>query len=260
VAYADDAILALSEGQALLLSDAVLPVTLHEGAAADSAIAERPGGGLVVVGGGAVDAPVAGISYIDSRGTIERLSELLTPRYRPAAARVGDQVWVAGGAAGTAALVEAIAPASAAAELIPDQSDGVRLGAALFVDPASPRALLIGGVDAAGIARTDTWLISCVDACSATPGPRWDQARDGVIYLPAAHLLIGGDGPSDVVERVVFDADGAHIEAAGRLVHARAHAAALMLASGLFWVVGGEDEAGPRRDAEICFPPRLLAP
>ncbi|NOY91231.1 MAG: hypothetical protein GXP55_08475 [Deltaproteobacteria bacterium] len=259
-AYSDDAILLLAEDQTSLLAEDVLPVILHAGAGPYSAVASRPGGGLAVVGGGSADAPVAGVSYVDIVGTIERLSELTTPRFRPAAALVGDRVWVAGGASGAGALVEVISPGVAPRVLVPDQGDGVRLGAALFVDPLSPRALLLGGVDASGGARTDTWLISCAADCSATPGPVWDQARDGVVYVPEARLLVGGDGPSALLERVVFDTGGARIEAAGRLVHARTHAAALSLASGLLWVVGGEDDAGLRRDVELCFPPELLAP
>jgi len=259
-AYAEDAILVLGEAQTLLLAADVLPVSLHAGAGPDSGVADRPGGGLVVVGGGSSDSPAAGISYVDMLGSIERLSELPTPRHRPAAARVGEEVWVAGGAAGPAALVEAVSPGAAPRALVEDQGDGVRLGAALFVDPVGPRALLIGGVDAAGLPRTQTWLISCEGACSVTPGPIWEQARSGVVYVPEARLLLGGDGPggpSAIVESVTFDTEGARIESAGRLAHARSHAAALRLASGLIWVVGGEDEAGLRRDAELCFPPEL---
>jgi hypothetical protein len=256
-AYAEDAILVLGEAQTLLLANDVLPVRLHAGAGPDSGVAERPGGGLVVMGGGTVASPAAGISYVDSSGRIERLGELLSARHRPAAARLGEQVWVAGGASGSAPLVEVLAPGMAPRVLVEDRGDGVRLGAALFVDPASPRALLIGGVDAAGTPRTDTWLISCDGSCSATPGPLWEAARDGVAYLPELRLLVGGDGPSALVERVVFGADGAGIESAGRLAQARTHAAALGLVSGLIWVVGGEDDAGLRRDVELCFPPEL---
>jgi len=259
-AYADDGLIVLGEDRILQLSTDAIPMMLHAGAGPDSGVTERPGGGLAIVGGGTLDAPAAGISYVDTIGTIERLGELSTARFRPTVATVGDQIWVAGGATGSGALVEAIAPGAAATDLVPDSSDGVRLGGALFVDADGARALLIGGVDADGVPRTETWLIRCDTTCTATPGPSWDQARDGVVFVPDARLIAGGDGPSALVERVVFDADGARLEVAGRLAHARAHAAALTLDSGLLWVVGGEDEAGLRRDAELCFPPALLAP
>jgi hypothetical protein len=85
------------------------------------------------------------------------------------------------------------------------------------------------------------------------------RAREGVVLLASAGLLVGGDGGGEV-ERVDFSAGAPAIVTRGALDVPRRRPAVLPLAAGVFVVLGGEDAAGPRRDAEICFPDELDLP
>ncbi len=243
------------------------PLSLHPGANDHSALVPL-GLGVAVVGGGSSDTPSSGISWVTPDGTTHQTA-LMTPRADAAAAPFAGGLLVAGGAAAGAPLAEVADPALPTARaLLAGIDDGVRRGAALFLDAAGARALLVGGVDGTGAPRADTWLLEgCPDACRATAGPTWDDARAGAasVALPGGGgLLLGGQSgadPTRSVDRILFDPSGARIEPSTPLAAARSDARAFTLGgSGIVVVVGGRDVAGPRGDVEACFPDQIALP
>jgi hypothetical protein len=131
---------------------------------------------------------------------------------------------------------------------------GLREGAVFVRSADAAQALLLGGVDGSAAAWTTTWLVSgCPTACTATSGPAWAEARGGAVALPERSLVVGGEGPSERVERVVFGAGTATIEDAGSLAVARRGHAVVPHSRHSFFVLAGEGGSGFRRDVEVCF-------
>ncbi len=239
-------------------SDPFLPVTVHEGASEGGALVAAGALGAAVVGGALVGAPVAGLTFVGSDG-VATASSLVRARRGAAAAFDGARLWVAAGDGTNASSLELAPFEGVSGVAIDDLADGVRIGAHLFVSDDGAQALLLGGEDALGVTRADTvWIHGCPAACVAEPGPAWTSARAGTVALPAERLVVGGEG-AGLVERVDFLAGGPAIVARGALDIPRRDPAAIPLAAGVFVVVGGDDGAGPRRDAEICFPDALPA-
>lgn len=233
------------------------PVALYDAAGYGAALAARGDRGAVIAGGAAVASDE--VAWLAPDGGV-RMASLVAPRQGAAIAWVaGDTLWVAGGAETGAPALERLDPALALAEVLAeDAGDGVRVGGHLFVDEAGAAALLFGGVDEAGEAREDTLLFTgCPASCLAGPGPNWESAREGAALVPAERLIVGGAGPSDLVERVVFEAGEARFEFAGALAAARERPAAMALEAGIVAVVGGAGTSAPRGDVEICFPRTL---
>jgi len=233
---------------------------LHEGAGLDSGALALGREGAVVVGGGPEAMPVDDVTWVDAEGGTVR-TDLSTGRWRPSLARVGSRVLVVGGNA-EGAWAERIERSTGTGEALDAVPDGERTGGILLSDPSSERALLVGGVDAAGDPRTDTVLFDCSAGCTAAAGPSWDRARTGVTpvaFRIGGGLLLGGEGPVARVDQVIFDVDGVRIEPWGDLQGARADAAAMALPSGIVYVLGGAGPEGPRGDVEVCFPeePRI---
>ncbi len=233
-----------------------LEVELHDGATDGGTLASAGVLGAVVVGGEVGDAPTDAITFVDSGGE-ETTTSLVNARSGAAVAFDGTRVWIAAGDGAGASSLELATFEGAPGLAIADLGDGVRIGAHLFVSDDGTEALLVGGVDDVGAVRTDTVHVEgCPAACTASPGPTWTSARDGATAVPEGRLLVGGEA-SALVERVDFGPDGPAFVPRGTLDVARRDAAVIPLAAGIVIVVGGDDGAGPRRDAEICFPDAL---
>lgn len=261
--------LVVSEGREPFIYDVssatapVLPVVLHPGAGLRSALAALPAGGAVVAGGDVGGLAVSDVTWIGPMGDTST-TRLVVARIGAAIATFGDAVLIAAGADGGPLAERATAASAAFEPVAPAFDDGVRVGAALFVDPASGTALLVGGLGADGSIRADTVVLSgCPSACVATAGPAWPSPRPDTVavHLPSGGgLIVGGTGPVAVVDRVILDAEGARFEAAGSLATPRQAPAALALEQGVTFVVGGLGPEGPRADVEVCFPPALGIP
>jgi hypothetical protein len=219
--------------------------------------------GAVVLGGvGAIDAPVADITWIAPDG-VARRSVLATPRASPSAVALGDTILVVGGASAStdpwAELVSIGGDGAALATAFEDRS-----GAVLVPAGDSRRALLVGGTDSTGAPIEETVLYTCTaTSCETTAGPRFARARTAfaLAMLPAGGaLLAGGDGPVASVDRVSFDETTAFIEPIGDLETPRAHATAFATDPGLAFVVGGTTPDGPQAGVEVCFPRSLAFP
>ena len=234
-------------------------VSLHEGASRASAVLEAGENVAVAVGGtDGVGAPVAGVSFVSNAGVVSTgtLASALPDRV---AAYADGAVYVVSRADGDAMLERVVRAETSATSsvLIAAFSDGIREGATLFWSKDGARGLLIGGVDENGDPRTDTVQFSgCPAACVTSAGPTWSTAR----RAPMTHedgFLVGGEGASAIVERVVFGADGPVITARGMLENPRYDGGLLTHPSGALVVFGGEGATGIRRDVEMCFPPSI---
>lgn len=259
----DGKVLVVSDQAAPVLYDLrnpdqrLVPVTLHAGADATSAVVALPDGGAVVLGGGG-DAPVDGVTWVASDGTTHA-ARLAVPRARAAATAFGDLVLVAGGMADGDPLVELIGPADTMGRVVAaEPTHGVRDGALLA--ERGGRAWLLGGTDALGDVRTDTLLLSgCPDACAVAPGPTWPDARVGVAALPidAGLLLVGGGdagAPGALVERARLDTALPTFEPAPPLAVPRSQAGVVRFASGVTVVLGGRAAGGVTGSVEVCWP------
>ncbi len=234
VIVSDDAAVRYDLG---VFTDREAPLNLHDGAAATSAVGSV--GSAAVVAG-----PTARFTWITAE---ERLIEqsLASARASAALAALGEVALLAGGELDPEAPVaELLRPTGSAPIVGPDP--GVRRDGVLLV--SGDRALLVGGLDAAGEPRTDTVLFEgCPDDCRATAGPTWEHPRPGIVA--AGDLLVGGNR----VER--FDG-AAMLEHATLTVSRRAPLAA-RLDGGLLLVAGGEGDPSPRTEVELCFPAEL---
>jgi hypothetical protein len=241
------------------LDEAIFDAAVHRGSSDGGVLAPLGALGAVVVGGRVDGEAVTDLSWVGADGAITS-RHLGRPRAEPAVAFDGARLWVAGGEGAGADALELASPSGDGALVIDDLGDGVRVGGFLFASPSGTDALVVGGHDALGVLRTDTvWIHGCPSECVAEPGPAWVHAREGVALLASAGLLVGGDGGGEV-ERVDFSAGVPTIALRGALDVPRRRPAVLPLAAGVFVVLGGEDAAGPRRDAEICFPDELDLP
>ncbi|MFW6051940.1 MAG: hypothetical protein ACODAU_12250 [Myxococcota bacterium] len=261
----------LAPGRVLLVADGAEPVIydlsdperrtesvpLHAGADARSAVLPLPDGGAVVVGGGA-GAPVPGVTWVDADGGT-RSAELAVPRSHAAAAPLGDLVLVAGGMAAGEPLAELIGRGDAEGRPVVQELDhGERAGAHLAV--RGGRAWLLGGTDAGGAPRIDTVLISgCPDACAASGGPAWPDARTEMATVPTEEgvLLVGGSPPTTRVEHARLDAATPTFELAYELAEPRAAAGAIRLEAGVLVALGGRGPGGVLDTVELCWPDML---
>lgn len=250
--------LVVSESDAPFLFDAYGPyhgaISLHAGAGlASELVALGSSVGAAVVGGLSQGQPVATVSFVAPDGTVTS-GQLASAVAERAAALAGGAVLVVSRGAGDAVL-ERIAPGEASSTvLLPAIADGTRDGGILLASTDGSTLLLLGGTDGIGAPRTDTVLFTgCPSACVAGPGPAWATARTGVSVDPSG-LLVGGDGPSSLVEQVVFGASGASLASRGTLAAPRANPGLVVLPSGVAYVLAGEGASGPRADWESCVP------
>jgi hypothetical protein len=241
-----------------------LPVTLHEGANAHSAVTHFVDGGALVAGGGTREAPVAAMTFLDASGAPDDDlldKSMVAARADAAIADLDDTILVAGGVANAdATFAEIVVTDTGASEAIAF-ADGARFGATLFVVASSDTAfdaLLIGGEDELGEIRTDTvWIHSAMDTVTAQAGPEWTNARRGAAFARARDggYIAGGEGPVDVVEHVEITLGAMPVIATfGNLSVARAGASAFAIPEGPLYIGGGRTAEGPSGDVEICFP------
>lgn len=237
---------------------------LHAGAGSASVAVGLASQGAVILGGRADDgSAVDRATWIDVAGTVSATS-LAAARADATAALVGSDVLVVGGAD---------EPSGPWAELLPPRGDGLALdllpdaerSGGTLISLGGGRALLVGGADATGAARTDTVLFDCSapGTCTAAAGPPWLRARAGFAAIPlpgGGALLAGGDGPVAAVDRVEPDGEGARIAEVGNLALPRENPAGLALPSGLAFVIGGRGEGSPLGSVELCFPASLAWP
>ncbi|MEO0322415.1 MAG: hypothetical protein AAF447_05635, partial [Myxococcota bacterium] len=128
--------------------------------------------------------------------------------------------------------------------------EGVR--DAPVVLPLRDGAYVLGGTDAAGVARTDGLRVAgCPEACALLPGPRWETARAGVGVAPELGLIAGG-APGDPNAVRVEAVEAEEVVLRHTLVHGRERPGLVALADDVLLVLGGRDAAGPRDDVEIC--------
>ncbi len=221
---------------------------VHDGAGPASAVIARPGG-AVVVGGEEGGAAVPGVTWVFEDGrALDSL--LVVPRRRAAAVALGNFVVVAGGS--EAGPIAEVLNASTQESAPVEYDDGVRLDPLLVRDGDS--LWLIGGVGADGTVRQDTvQLLGCPSACRAEPGPPWSTARAGAVV--EGGYIVGGDTR---VEVAAFRAGVWTLEHAFDLQVARRDPLAVVFESGVLVVVAGSDEAGARRDVELCWPTALV--
>jgi len=245
----------VTEGGALLydLANAEArntPLTpVHTGAGPASAVVQRPGG-AVILGGERGASPVDGVTWIFEDGRA-LTSTLRVPRRGASALALGNFVVVAGGS--DAGPVAEVLNASTQEGTPIEYDDGVRLDPILVRD--GDALWLIGGRDADGSVRQDTvQILGCPTACRAEPGPMWISARPGAVF--ADGYLVGGD---ERVETVSFRAGVWLVEPAFDLEAPRREPLAMAFESGVLVVVAGSDDAGPRKDVEICWPEALTA-
>jgi hypothetical protein len=236
-------------------------LTLHPGASRASAVLAAGDGGAIAIGGlDDGNQPVVGVSYVTADAKIAS-GTLSTPFFNRVAAYAADGVYVLSRGAGNATLERVVRgmddagePTVTATVLIPALADGVRVGATLFFTADGTQGLLIGGSDQNGMPRTDTVYFSgCPSACVTAPGPTWTTARLSPMTEPSGYL-VGGEGPSALVDRVTFGASGPVITALGPLENARFDGGVLAHPSGTLIVLGGMGTSGIRRDVEMCFP------
>lgn len=266
---------AVSRTRALVISEGASPflydlyaqsspreaVTLHTGARNATTVLAMGDTRAIVIGGTHEGASVAGVSIVDEQARVAQGS-LSAARTDRVATYAGGAVYVVsrdGGAATLERIVASEDPTAAPAitTLVPSFDDGVRLGGALFFDAAGNEGLLVGGEDGVGAPRTDTVRFSgCPNACVLSPGPTWTSARLSPMTHPDG-FLVGGEGPSALVDRVVFGSGGPTIVALGPLENARYDGGLLVHPSGALIVFGGEGTSGIRRDVEMCFPPSI---
>jgi hypothetical protein len=262
---------AISRTSALVISEGAAPftfnlyargdprkeITLHDGARRSTAVLAAGTDRAVVVGG--LDGggqPVTGVSFVAEDGTVTG-GALNTPHANRVAAYAADGVYVVSRGLGAAALERIPVTGGNAIVLIASIADGVRNGATLFFRADGAEGLLVGGTDENGTPRTDTVRFTgCPDACAASAGPTWTTARATPMTDPAG-FLVGGAGPSTLVERVVFGDAGPVFVSVGQLENARFDGGLLTHPSGALIVFGGEGTSGIRRDVEMCFPPSI---
>ncbi|MFO0697421.1 MAG: hypothetical protein U0230_27835 [Polyangiales bacterium] len=250
--------LVVSESDAPFLFDAYGPyhgaISLHAGAGlASELVVLGSSVGAAVVGGSSQGQPVSDVSFVATDGTVTT-GHLSTAVAERAAALAGGAVLVVSRGTGDAVL-ERIAPGETASTvLLPAIADGTRNGGILLASTDGSTLLLLGGTDGVGAPRTDSVLFTgCPTSCVAGPGPTWATARTGAAVDPSG-LLVGGAGPSALVEQVVFASGGASLVARGTLAAPRANPGLVVLPSGVAYVLAGEGTSGPRADWENCVP------
>lgn len=221
---------------------------------------------VAILGGADATGPVDSITLAGLMASDITSSHLLHPRQAPAALVLGERILIAGGAESDTTntrIAELDTPTSGSGMIgsailttgfVGGGGDGIRRGGVLFTDGRA--VLLVGGTDEMGNARHETVLFTgCPDTCMAMPGPRFDDAREGMtaVALPTGGLLVGGSvlgTPSDHVTQVTFVA-GAPTFTTSHLATGRASPAAFAVPSGLVYVVQGQ---GGETSMEVCFP------
>ena len=233
----------------------VIAVDLHVGAGLTSTFVELGTDGALVIGGGSNSEPVAAATWLDREGQPQSAT-LATRRSRAAAVRWGEGILIVGGQQIGELFAELIPLGASSSEPIDVGINEVRVGGALFVDSEGTRALLVGGTDALGAVRAETFVI---EGRGASPGPTWGSPRIEPTALPfpgGGGLLLGS---TTAVDRVVFG-DSVHLEPTGSLRTARDFPSAITFGTGISLVAGGTNTADSGRGVEICFPPSLVLP
>lgn len=235
------------------------PITLHDGAQLADAVVTADGFGVAVIGGGSDVSPSNQMSWIATDGE-DITTVTLAGAYADRTASLAQNgLWIVSRAMGDA-MLEQVGVLGASAQMrIASIPDGVRIGGHLVMSADGTKGLIFGGVDGSSAPRTDTVLITgCPDACAASAGPTWTNARVGIAVEPTGILVGGGDAGarSALVEQVVFDSVGASIATYGTLAVARSEASVARLPTGPLLVFGGNGASAPLDSIEICFPPR----
>ncbi len=246
-------------------------VLVHAGARAGTLVARATSGAAIVGGADPTGAPITDITWVSFDGRTTH-GTLAVARRAPAVLALDDgTLLVAGGAERAGApLLERIAEAAASVPLASTDDDGIRRGASLVSVPSSGGALLLGGLDAGGAPRTDARIFdACPGACTLVEDAELAAPMADATLAAApggGALLFGGRDPSgaptDAQWLVTLAATAPRLVLSRRLPLAapRASAAALVLPSGVVWLLSGADASGPRDDVDICFPDALALP
>jgi hypothetical protein len=237
---------------------------VHPGVGPSSAILDLGNDGVVILGGLDVDEPASGITWVDVDG-YTTISELATPRERPAAIRMGDYVLVAGGQAADAPLFELVSISSPGAASITSDVGDPRFDAILVSDGSDGAWLGFGESADGTLLDTTVRIDGCPDACVATASTPIDRPRRGAraVARTGDTLVLGGadeTGPTNAVDRVRFVGGMPVVEPLGELDAARDRPGAAPIGSGVIVVAGGlgvRPELSALSDLEICFPETL---
>ncbi|MCA9530891.1 MAG: hypothetical protein KC543_12205 [Myxococcales bacterium] len=123
------------------------------------------------------------------------------------------------------------------------------------------QALLLGGFDGLGHERPDTrWLRGCPDHCVSEAGPSKEHVWDWGTIDAASALLVGATEDADVIEQVVFSADGPpRFVVRAHLTRPRIRAGVVPISPQMVWIFGGETIGPPGSntpedgaDSELC--------
>lgn len=232
---------------------------VHEGAGEFSALADLGTNfGVAIIGG--VSAP--SISWVLSRTVTT--SALPQPRREATAMRLasGSELLVVGGNDDGNAL-GAIVPTSAGLRnnVVSFGPTDARRGGWLAASPDRRSALYIGSRDGTDTLTPETFLITgCPTACTVTPGPMWNEARENATFVDdpdgTTWILGGLEGAASVstVERIEWDGAVPRFTTSGALRTPRESAAAVHLAGGMILISGGRNGATMLSDFELCAP------
>ena len=234
----------------------LVPAGLHAGAGEQSALVDLITLGAALVGPGlnvswvAIDRAVTSSVLPDSRdqstGTLLATSHIL----------------VAGGNADGNSLGGLI-PVDAADRnnVVSFGPTDARRGGWLAPSPDRRSALYVGSRDGTDTLTPETFLITgCPAACTVTPGPMWNAARENAAFVDGpggtTWILGGLEGAASVstVERIEWDGATPRFTTSGALNTPRESAAAVHLAGGMILISGGRNGATMLSDFELCAP------
>lgn len=227
------------------------PLTLHPTAGIGSAVIRTARGAVLVAGGGDAATPSGELARIAADGAVE-LGGLVGARAFAAGALAGESdAVVAGGTRATGApFVEWVDMATLGSTTVDDPAAELVRNEPLVIAGESSH-WIVGGTDDSGAPITTSWVLSgCPAACALEPGPEVDLGT-----APSAMGLTITDGTS---VSIAVEAGGWRLEPIADLVRERRSAGIGRLESGVVFVHGGRDDAGPHLDGELCFPAGLI--
>ncbi len=234
----------------------VVPTGLHVGAGDGSAIVDLITGGAVLVG------PGANASWI---ALDRRVTSSVLPQGRDQAVgallATGHVLVVGGNADGNA--LGGVIPVDSAERnnVVSFGPTDARRGGWLAPSPDRRSALYVGSRDGTDTLTPETFLITgCPAACTVTPGPMWNEARENATFVDdpdgTTWILGGLEGAASVstVERIEWDGAVPRFTTSGALNTPRESAAALHLAGGMILISGGRNGTTMLSDFELCAP------